>query len=82
MVFILSLRTNEIPLCPCTTKLRFCFRLNVNYELNLCIGVFFLSVVLTFKINFLWVVFPCCVCVVNQAHLNRGLYFSSRNVLI
>lgn len=54
----------------------------MNYELKLCIGVFFLSIVLIFKINFLWVVFLGCVCIVNQAHLNPGLYFSSSDVLI
>lgn len=41
MVFVLSFRTNEISRHPCTTKLRFCFRLNVNYELKLCVGIFF-----------------------------------------
>lgn len=54
----------------------------MNYELKLCLGVFFLSVVRNRKINLLWGVLPCCVCVVNQAHLNPRLYFSSWNVLV
>lgn len=46
-----------------------------NYELKLCVGIFFLCLVLIFKIIFQWVIFPCCVCIINKAHLNPGLFF-------